>query len=52
MSLSFEEQINNGNIFLQENELEKSIGHYEDALKLAATTKQKIDLQNVLGRLY
>ncbi|MCK5440382.1 MAG: tetratricopeptide repeat protein [Maribacter sp.] len=52
MSLSFEEQINNGNIFLQENELEKSIGHYEDALKLAATTKQKIDLHNVLGRLY
>ena len=52
MSLTFEEQINNANIFLQENELEKSIGHYEDALKLASTTKQRIDLHNVLGRLY
>ncbi len=52
MSLTFEEQINNANIFLQENELEKSIGHYEDALKLASTTKQRIDLHNVLGKLY
>lgn len=52
MSLTFEEQINNANIFLQENKLEKSIGHYEDALKLASTTKQRIDLYNVLGRLY
>jgi tetratricopeptide (TPR) repeat protein len=52
MSLTFKEQINNANIFLQENELEKSIGHYEDALKMASTTKQRIDLHNVLGRLY
>jgi tetratricopeptide (TPR) repeat protein len=52
MSLTFEEQINNAYIFLQENELEKSIDHYEDALKLASTTKQRIDLNNVLGRLY
>ena len=52
MSLSFEEQIQNANVLLQENELEKSIDNYQEALKLAANDRQKIHLYSVLGRLY
>jgi len=52
MKLSFEEQISNAEIFLRENELDKSIGYYEEALKLASTIQKKIDLHNVLGRLF
>lgn len=50
--IAFQEQIDTANLFLKENELEKSIESYTEALLLASTTEQKIDLYNVLGRLY
>lgn len=52
MDLSFEEQIQNANVLLQENEVEKSIENYMEALRLASTSQQKIHLYGVLGRLY
>lgn len=52
MSLSFEEQIQHANVLLQENEWEKSIDNYQEALKLATNDQQKIHLNSVLGRLY
>ena len=52
MEYSFKEQIDKANLFLQENELEKAIENYEDALMLASTTEQKIGINNFLGRLY
>ncbi len=52
MKYSFKEQIDKASLFLQESELEKAIENYEDALKLASTTRQKIDIHNSLGRLY
>ena len=48
----FKEQISIANIFLQEHNFEKALQSYEDALAIAETTDQKIDLYNVLGRLY
>ena len=52
MEHSFEEQINIASLFLQENKLEQSIENYEAALRSTTTAKQKIDLYNLLGRLY
>ncbi|MCP4974655.1 MAG: tetratricopeptide repeat protein [Maribacter sp.] len=52
MNPSFEEHINNAELFLRENELDKSIRYYEEALNLASTIQEKIDLHNVLGRLF
>ena len=52
MKLSFAEQIQNANVLLQENEVEKSIENYEEALQLATTPEQQLDLNSILGRLY
>jgi len=52
MDILFKERLSTANFFLQENELEKSIENYEDALELASSNEQKINLHNVLGRLY
>ncbi|WP_222983843.1 tetratricopeptide repeat protein [Flagellimonas meishanensis] len=52
MSLSFQEQIENANVLLQENQLEKSIESYLEALRLASSPQQKVHLHSVLGRLY
>ncbi|MCF6295890.1 MAG: tetratricopeptide repeat protein [Flavobacteriaceae bacterium] len=52
MEYSFKEQIDKASLFLQESELEKAIENYEDALKLASASEQKIDIHNSLGRLY
>lgn len=46
------EQIQQANLFLQENDLEKSIAHYEFAMRLTESAEQKIATGNLLGRLY
>jgi Tfp pilus assembly protein PilF len=48
----FKEQISIANIFLQEHNFKKALQSYEDALAIAETTNQKIDLYKVMGRLY
>lgn len=52
MRLSFAEQIQNANVLLHENEVEKSIENYEEALRLASTPEQQLHLNSILGRLY
>nr|WP_288935178.1 tetratricopeptide repeat protein [uncultured Allomuricauda sp.] len=52
MRLSFAEQIQNANVLLHENEVEKSIENYQEALRLATTPVQQLHLNNILGRLY
>lgn len=52
MDSSFEQQLQNANVLLQENKLEESIANYKDALLSAPTIAQKVHLYNVLGRLY
>ncbi|MDF0706662.1 tetratricopeptide repeat protein [Flagellimonas okinawensis] len=52
MKLSFAEQIQYANVLLHENEVEKSIENYQEALSIASTPEQKLHLNNVLGRLY
>ena len=52
MRLSFAEQIQNANVLLHENEVEKSIENYQEALRLATTPEQQLHLNNILGRLY
>ena len=52
MRLSFAEQIQNANVLLHENEVEKSIENYQEALSVATTPEQKLHLYSVLGRLY
>ncbi len=52
MDTLFKEQISIANIFLQENDFKKALQGYENALAVAETIDQKIDLYNVLGRLY
>ncbi|NDV44666.1 tetratricopeptide repeat protein [Flagellimonas sediminis] len=52
MNLSFEEQLQHANVLLQENDLEKSIEIYLEALQLARNDQERIHLYSVLGRLY
>lgn len=52
MNASFEQELSKAEIFLSENKLQESIEHYSEALNLASTVQQKIDLHNVLGRLF
>lgn len=52
MRLSFAEHIQNANVLLHENEVEKSIENYREALQSATTPEQQLHLNSVLGRLY
>ncbi len=52
MKLSFEENIDQGKLFQQENLYEKSIESYENALLSATTTAQQIGICNTLGKLH
>ncbi|MBO0329110.1 tetratricopeptide repeat protein [[Muricauda] lutisoli] len=52
MRLSFAEQIQNANVLLHENEVERSIENYQEALQMASDPMQKLHLNSILGRLY
>ncbi|MDZ4147763.1 MAG: tetratricopeptide repeat protein [Flavobacteriaceae bacterium] len=52
MKLSFEENIDQGKLFQQENLYEKSIESYENAFLSATTTVQQIGICNTLGKLH
>jgi tetratricopeptide (TPR) repeat protein len=52
MKLSFDENIDQGKLFQQENLFAKSIESYEAALLSAPTTAQQIGICNTLGKLY
>ena len=52
MKLSFEEQLQNASILLQQNDVKSSIEHYLHALEMATGIDQKIHLNNILGKLY
>ncbi|WP_228237188.1 tetratricopeptide repeat protein [Allomuricauda sp. M10] len=52
MNLSFEEQLQHANVLLQENDLEKSIEIYLEALQLARNDQERLHLYSVLGKLY
>ena len=52
MNLSFEEQLQNASILLQQNDVKSSIEHYLHALEMATGIIQKIHLNNTLGKLY
>jgi len=52
MGLSLEDYLNIANLFFQENNLEKSIENYEEALKLVSAPEQQIYISNTLGKLF
>ncbi|MCJ7468273.1 MAG: tetratricopeptide repeat protein [Maribacter sp.] len=52
MKSSYKEYLVTANFFLEENELDKAIESFELALAIAPDIDQKIDLLNVLGKLF
>ena len=52
MSTSYTDTITTANTLLNDNKLKESIPFYEKALKTTDTIEEKIDLLNLIGRLY
>ena len=52
MNLTFEELITTANAFLNSGKIKKAVSYYTEAVPLADSPELKIDLLNVIGRLY
>ena len=52
MNLTFEENVTTANALLGDNKYEEAIPFYKNAITDASTIEEKIDLLNMVGRLY
>ena len=52
MNLTFEENVTTANALLGDNKYEEAIPYYKNAITDASTIEEKIDLLNMVGRLY
>ena len=52
MNLTFEENVTTANALLSDNKYEEAIPFYKNAITEASTVEEKIDLLNMVGRLY
>ena len=52
MDLTFEENVTTANALLSDNKYEEAIPFYKNAITEASTVEEKIDLLNMVGRLY
>lgn len=52
MNLTFEENVTTANALLGDNKYEEAIPYYKNAISEASSVEEKIDLLNMVGRLY
>jgi len=52
MNLTFEENITTANALIGDGKSDEAISYYKNAINGASTIEEKIDLLNVIGRLY
>jgi tetratricopeptide (TPR) repeat protein len=52
MKLSFKENITTANALVGDNKFSEAIPYYKNAISGASTIEEKIDLLNIIGRLY